>query len=108
MLTHHSRSYGKYTAWALGRSAKLAHSAAAHSDEIRNADHFQGDGSNGVADSAPTRAGLSQATDSLMSVLPAKLTPTQRTKPVRIARKIGRASVPDSWCKLRHILVGDV
>jgi hypothetical protein len=71
MLKHHLRSYRKYTAWALGRSAKLAHSAAAHSDGIRNADHFQGDGSNGVADSAPTRAALSQATDFLRGVLEA-------------------------------------
>lgn len=72
MLKHHSRSYGKYTAWALGRSAKIAHGAAGHSDEIRNADHFQGTGSNGVADSAPTRAAVSQATDFLRSVLTAQ------------------------------------
>jgi hypothetical protein len=32
MLKHHSRRYGKYTAWALGKPAELAHSAAAHSD----------------------------------------------------------------------------
>jgi len=30
MLRHHSRSYGKYTAWALGKSAEFAHSTAAH------------------------------------------------------------------------------
>jgi hypothetical protein len=41
MLKHHSRSYGKYTAWALGKSAELAHSAAAHSDEIRNAMRYE-------------------------------------------------------------------
>jgi hypothetical protein len=28
MLKHHLRSYGKYTAWALGKSAELVHSAA--------------------------------------------------------------------------------
>jgi hypothetical protein len=38
MLKHHSRSYGMYMAWALGKSAELAHSAAVHSDKIRNAD----------------------------------------------------------------------
>jgi hypothetical protein len=27
MLKHRSRSYGKYTAWVLGKSAALAHSA---------------------------------------------------------------------------------
>ena len=37
MIKHHSRSYGKYTAWALGKSAELTHSEATHSDEIRNA-----------------------------------------------------------------------
>jgi hypothetical protein len=29
MLKHHSRCYGKYTAWALGKSAGLAHGPAA-------------------------------------------------------------------------------
>jgi hypothetical protein len=41
MLKHHSRSYGKYTAWALGKSAELAHSVAVHSDEIRNAMRYE-------------------------------------------------------------------
>lgn len=30
--------HGKYTPWALGKSAELGHGAAAHSNEIRNAD----------------------------------------------------------------------
>jgi len=38
MLKNHSQSYGKYTAWALSKLVELAHSAAARSDEIRNAD----------------------------------------------------------------------
>jgi hypothetical protein len=32
------QSYGKYTAWALGNVAELAHSVVAYSDEIRDAD----------------------------------------------------------------------
>src|SRR3546814_9138601 len=42
MLKHHSRSYGKYTAWALGRSAKSANSSPGHSVELKKPTHFHG------------------------------------------------------------------
>jgi hypothetical protein len=34
MLKHHSPSYGKYTAWVLGKSAELAHGAAAQQEPL--------------------------------------------------------------------------
>jgi hypothetical protein len=42
MLEHYSQSYGKYTARALGKSAELAHGAAAHSDEINAERKYSG------------------------------------------------------------------
>lgn len=41
MLKDHSRSYGKYTAWALGNSAELTHSVASRNDEMQNAMRYE-------------------------------------------------------------------